>query len=343
MLSTIFNQHYHKDEKRRTNLFQGISRVILTLSRTLLPVIGSFIVDDDGFLLLVNRPLTMQVHELENEGIPVNIPRHRTYPAVDSYVNALLSNHDARLRHEPNEVNDESDCKSQLSALVNARAAASQFFDDKFNTGPFLFSLTGLHPGNIIVDEAWNIRCIIDLEWASSLPLEFVRLPSWLTMQLHDVIDPETYNVYRDEFMNIFQDEELKCNQTENRSIRPLCKRVGNVGHSGISSPWKVLHASMRSSTNISTQNSRQVTSERTTRLSVGIGHQMLRSLSSRNSGKRRYMMTTSKMRTKVRSELQSIICPQPDYLLSYYNSWRTSIFLGYTQSRMQDPHLRIS
>lgn len=152
----------------------------------------------------------MQLHELEDEGIPLNIPRYQTYLTVDSYVNALLSNHDAHLRHAPNAVNDEDDCQTQLSAFVIARSVASQFFDTKFNTGPFLFSLTDLHASNIFVNEDWNIRRIIDLELASSLPLEFVRPPSWLTMQAHDVIDPETYNAYRAEFMNIFQEEELK-------------------------------------------------------------------------------------------------------------------------------------
>jgi hypothetical protein len=210
MLSATLKDHYYEDEKRRTNIFRGIARVILTLSRTPLPVIGSFIVDDDGLLRLANRPLTMQIHELENEGIPVNIPRDQTYPTVDSYVNALLSNHDARLRHEPNAVNDEPDCMRQLSALVIARSVASQFFDSKFNTGPFLLSLTDLHPSNIIVDGAWNILYILDLEWASSLPLQFTGPPSWLTMQAHDMIDPETYNIYREEFMDIFQGEEMK-------------------------------------------------------------------------------------------------------------------------------------
>lgn len=57
MLSTTLKKHYDKDERRRTDLFRGISRVILSLSRTPLPAIGSFIVDDDGFLQLAKSTI----------------------------------------------------------------------------------------------------------------------------------------------------------------------------------------------------------------------------------------------------------------------------------------------
>jgi hypothetical protein len=33
----------------------------------------------------------------------------------------------------------------------------------------FLYRLTDLHPSNIFVDSDWNIKYVIDLEWACSL------------------------------------------------------------------------------------------------------------------------------------------------------------------------------
>ncbi|CEL09356.1 hypothetical protein ASPCAL12493 [Aspergillus calidoustus] len=49
------------DPKLRSNLFHGLSRMILTLARTPLPKIGSFTLDKNGYLSLSNRPLTLEI------------------------------------------------------------------------------------------------------------------------------------------------------------------------------------------------------------------------------------------------------------------------------------------
>lgn len=72
--------------------------------------------DDQGVIRPENRPLTLDIHASENEGIPIPMPRDRTYRTVGSYVNALLLCHDNRLHHQPNAVNSASDCVSQMSA-----------------------------------------------------------------------------------------------------------------------------------------------------------------------------------------------------------------------------------
>ncbi|EEH34211.2 hypothetical protein PAAG_05260 [Paracoccidioides lutzii Pb01] len=207
MLSNTWNA-LCSDTYLRNNLFRDLSRIILTLSRIPLPKIGSFVVDDYGFLQLINRPLTIELQDLENENIPIGINRSQTFPTVDSYVNALLSCHDSRLRHEQNAANDFIDCVMQMSALTTLRAVAQEFFDQTLNSGPFIFQLTDMHASNILVDKNWKIKYIIDLEWAASWPLEFVQPPHWLTSQAVDVIDPEAYNALRQEFMQIFAEEE---------------------------------------------------------------------------------------------------------------------------------------
>lgn len=80
------------------------SRTLLALARTPLPKIGSFILDEKGYLKLENRPLTLQLHQLENEHIPVHISRSTTYTSVDSYIHDILSFHESRLCHQPNSV-----------------------------------------------------------------------------------------------------------------------------------------------------------------------------------------------------------------------------------------------
>ncbi|OAP64468.1 Transcriptional regulator WAR1 [Fonsecaea erecta] len=180
------------------------------MTRVRFPRIGSFVIDDRGLIRLENRPLTLEIQDLENDGIPLDIPRARTYCTVDAYVDALLSCHDSRLQHQPNAVNDAGDCVSQMCALVLLCALRPRFFDPKLNHGPFAPGLTDLNFNNIIVDDDWNITCIIDLEWTAVLPLEFIRTPCWLTSQAVDEIDVDHYNKLREEFMEVFEKEERR-------------------------------------------------------------------------------------------------------------------------------------
>lgn len=80
----------------RANFFRDLSRILLIIPRIPLPKIGSFIIDQNGFLHLTNRPLSIEIQDLENEEIPT-IPRDYTYSTVNSYVMDILSIHDSRL------------------------------------------------------------------------------------------------------------------------------------------------------------------------------------------------------------------------------------------------------
>ncbi|EXJ76897.1 hypothetical protein A1O3_10054 [Capronia epimyces CBS 606.96] len=115
-------------EERRRNLFQGISRVMLDLAQVSLPRIGSFSIDDKGFVSLVNRPLTFEIYDMENDKIPVDIPRDLTYDSVDAYVSDMLTCiHDSRLRHQTHGL-ILYECEQQMSTLAAMRAVSSLFF-----------------------------------------------------------------------------------------------------------------------------------------------------------------------------------------------------------------------
>ena len=144
MLSRTWNEKRH-EPKLRTNLFRDLSRIFLTLFRVPLPLIGSFIIDDKGFLRLGNRPLSLEIHDFENEQIPVHIPRDFTYSTVDSYVVDILALHDSRLHHQPNAINDVEDGLFQMAALTIMKTISSRFFRRDLRRGPVVFSLTDLH------------------------------------------------------------------------------------------------------------------------------------------------------------------------------------------------------
>jgi hypothetical protein len=112
--------------------------------------IGSFTLYENGYLSLSNRPLTLEIQQLENEHIPVDIPRNVTHTTVDSYLNDIIAFHESRLRHQPNAVTSFEDGIYQTSALMVMKSVWSCFFRREFLRGPFFLNLTDLNQSNIL-------------------------------------------------------------------------------------------------------------------------------------------------------------------------------------------------
>lgn len=209
MLSSTWATRCHDPEYRRT-LFRDLSRILLSLTRISLPVIGSFVIDKDGYLKLTNRPLTMEIQALENDHIATDMPRDFTYSTVDSYIVDLLRMHNNRLRYQQNAINNISDYLNQTGALTTIQATFPSVFSRDLCRGPFAFTLTDLHASNIFADDDWHITSLVDLEWACSRPIEMIRTPTWLTSKACDEIakEPDEYDTLRSEFTEIMADEE---------------------------------------------------------------------------------------------------------------------------------------
>ncbi|KAJ5106263.1 hypothetical protein N7456_002938 [Penicillium angulare] len=207
MLSKTWEEGRH-DAHLRKNLFHGLSRALVQLAQIPIPRIGSFILDDQGYLRLANRPLSLEIHQSENEGLPIDIPRQITYESTDSYIHNIFSLHESRLRHQPNAVGHLEDGAYQTSALMVMRSVWSCFFRREFLRGPFVLSLTDIHQSNIFVDDEWNITYFIDLEWACSRPIEMIHPPFWLSNQAVDMITIPEYEPLHAEFMQALAEEE---------------------------------------------------------------------------------------------------------------------------------------
>ena len=223
--SEWFEQH---DTKRQTTLFRDISRILLSLARVPVPAIGSFVIDNAGFLQLKNRPLSLEIQELENEEITVDIPRDYTYSTVDSYVTDTLGTHDSRIRSQPNAINDSADYLYQISALTAMRAIAPLFFERSLRRGPFVFALTDLHQSNIFVNENWNVTALVDLEWGCSQPIEMAHPPYWLTNKAVDQMVSDEYDEIRKEFMEILTTEEKRVEETKQEDATPKLSTIMN-------------------------------------------------------------------------------------------------------------------
>ena len=218
MLSESWDGKRH-DKVRRSNLFRDLSKILISLARVPLPRIGSFTIDDKGVTSLTNRPLTLRLQELENEGIPIEISRQDTYTAVEPYIQDLLSYHDSRLLYSPNAVNYALDGKFQMAAIAGMRAVMPRFLERSLRHGPFVFSLTDMHQSNIFIDEQWNIKYLIDLEWTCSLPVEMQQPPHWLISCGVDEMVGESlskYNEVREEFMEELEKNDRTTHQNHN-------------------------------------------------------------------------------------------------------------------------------
>jgi Phosphotransferase enzyme family len=111
----------------------------------------------------------------------------------------------------PNSIHDTEDGQRQLSALTTMRALLRHFTDRNLRNEPFILMLTDLHQSNLFVDSDWHITAIIDLEWASILPIEMQHPPYWLTGLSIDKLlgkDLEAFTSVHAEFMAIFEKEE---------------------------------------------------------------------------------------------------------------------------------------
>lgn len=215
MLSRTFSKQSLQNVALRTNIMRDVSRILLSVCRVPLPRVGSFIIDNTGFLCLANRPYSLEMTEVESEAIPTNIARDCTYTTSDSYVIDLLALHDSRLLHQPNAVNSIRDSISQMSALTAMRTTFPLFFRRDLRRGPFCFDLTDLHQSNIFVDNDWHITCLIDLEWAYSRPIEMITPPIWLMGKTIDEITREDIAEAQNEFINILREEEKRISNKE--------------------------------------------------------------------------------------------------------------------------------
>lgn len=99
--SDCYDKQWCLQESPRRTVFRSFARILVSLLRHPLPRIGSFTISDSGVLSLSSRPVTAALALLEAEDISNGFVPDTTYLTADSYVDDLLSYHDARMRLHP--------------------------------------------------------------------------------------------------------------------------------------------------------------------------------------------------------------------------------------------------
>ncbi|KAK8143181.1 hypothetical protein G3M48_007603 [Beauveria asiatica] len=212
-----------------------LARISLSLNSIPFKRIGALSLQPNLSIAMTNRPLHFYFHLHENEGIPLGIPRDRTYAETEAYISDLITFQDNKLRHQPNSVHNVADCRKQVAALFAMRGTMHHFIKPELRDGPFFYTLTDLHPNNVFVDEHWNVQCVIDLEWAHSMPLQMQRPPYWLTSKTLDAFDDDEavseYAAVLDEYFQIYENEERRRNHTDMQTSiqRDMWRKAGDA------------------------------------------------------------------------------------------------------------------
>ncbi|OAA60582.1 hypothetical protein SPI_05706 [Niveomyces insectorum RCEF 264] len=222
MLSNTWAKH-RNDAQRRERLFRGMARIILSLSRLPQPRIGSFCFNPmDSTLTLTNRPLTCAMVLLENSGTPRAIQPAQVYQTADTFAADMLTLYDNHLLHNPHAVRDDDDARERLAMRALLRAVMHHFVPADRREGPFLLQLTDFHQSNIFVDDAWNVTCLLDLEWICALPADMLSVPYWLTNCSIDAIVDDQYPLFdeaRKAFLQILDEESRRRRTQQEHSI----------------------------------------------------------------------------------------------------------------------------
>lgn len=126
MLSEIWKDACD-DRTKRTTLFHDHSRIILSLAQTIFPRIGSLTIDNHGIISLANRPLTLQLHQRENEGIRASPltspdPKPPPQPTPTSLTSSAVTT--TASATDPTRSSTLPTPQAQLSALTMMRAGA---------------------------------------------------------------------------------------------------------------------------------------------------------------------------------------------------------------------------
>ncbi len=144
MLSQSWETLCH-NKARRTNLFYDLARITLSLNKFPLPCIRSLTLDNKGTITLTNRPLTLRLQSLKNEGIPTSISRKTTYSTTNLYLLDLLKCYNNRIHYQPNSIHNEIDGRQQLAALTIMQATLHHFTHLNYRYGKFFLRLTDIH------------------------------------------------------------------------------------------------------------------------------------------------------------------------------------------------------
>jgi hypothetical protein len=119
-----------------------------------------------------------------------------TLPARFSSATNFAMHQHRLLAHElPESDTPEWAARMRAVAVPDLKEIVLRHMDPRWEKGPFVLAHTNLSWDDIIVDEALNIRGIVNWEWAAAVPRQFFLPPPWLAGIRHKEVPCDVHQL----------------------------------------------------------------------------------------------------------------------------------------------------
>ncbi|ROT40647.1 hypothetical protein SODALDRAFT_338349 [Sodiomyces alkalinus F11] len=169
--------------QRRKHFFSQFIEIMAQLRQLEFNATGSLMPDHGGRPEpVVGGALSIPINELQ---IDLGRTGKASSPAFTSATSFALQQHHlmSEIYRLPTSELSEETAQLQVFALHYLRKRIPELIASEWDSGPFILTHSDLRSSNIIVDHDLNIQCIIDWEWAYTVPRQFFIPPSWITGQ----------------------------------------------------------------------------------------------------------------------------------------------------------------
>jgi hypothetical protein len=163
---------------RRKHFYTQLIELMAQLRKLEFTSSGSLMPGREG-VPVVDEILSIPLNEFQNESNQArSLPKARS--ARRFALNQLnLIREEYRL---PRSELSRETVELELFALNHLEQLIPELTASERDSDCFVLSHSDLRPANIIVDDRLNIKCIIDWEWAYTVPRRLFMPPSWITL-----------------------------------------------------------------------------------------------------------------------------------------------------------------
>ncbi|GAB0132414.1 hypothetical protein EsDP_00000852 [Epichloe bromicola] len=201
--------------RARKIMYENLAQVYIQLRRLEFPDIGALGLPkgDDGQSIRVrHRPLCIEILLQQREGLaPASkFPEHTTFKTSKEYVDALLWLGDNLLDKGKNSMIDIRGERVLYASHYFRKFVMESWLDPAQDCGPFVLVHGDLGLQNLLWDDDLNLVAVLDWEWSSVMPLQFLVPPPWLDGHSIDFLchSQILYNDQVSIFCDVVRDQE---------------------------------------------------------------------------------------------------------------------------------------
>ncbi|KAL4807438.1 hypothetical protein BDV18DRAFT_167968 [Aspergillus unguis] len=167
-------------------VYRQMANILLELSAHDFSRIGSLSGNADSNSGVDSRPLTLKMNEIQSHGGVCLDHDPKPFSTTTSYFQAVADQDMQHLLGQPNSVDDMEDARRKYLHNKIFAAIVPRFVDSKHDNGPFKLYCDDFRFGNILVNNAQDLKivAVLDWEWAYAAPFQMLYSPPrWLLLK----------------------------------------------------------------------------------------------------------------------------------------------------------------